>query len=136
MGLGQPDMKWKCSRLRSEPKEQTERGRVNIFAPAGIIEFTDGKSPCLLVQQEESHQHHQAADHCHRQICGSRPEGFSSFILRHPDIGSKGHHLKKYKSRIQIRRQKDRFGRPQRDQLKHIVTVSVPVMRKIFRGKQ
>ncbi len=88
-----------------------------------------------MIQQEKSHQHHQAACHCHRQISLRRPQGLLLLIMGYPYIRGKGHQLKKDKRSIQIRRQENPHGGTQSNQQKQIVPVSIPIMPKILPGK-
>ena len=89
-----------------------------------------------MVQQEKSHQHHQAAKDRHRKVSIRRPQRICLFVMRHPHIGSKGHDFKEDKRSIQIRRQEHAHRGSKRHQQKEIIPVPVPVMGKIFFGKQ
>ena len=136
MCLRQPDMQRKHTCFRPKAKQQAGSRGIHIFPSARLIQRPDLKRPRLMVQKKQTHQHHKTARHRHCQIDGRRPQRLPSLILRHPDIRSKRHRFKKYKRRVKIRRQKDRFRRPQSDQLKQIIPVSVPIMLEIFHGKQ
>ena len=89
-----------------------------------------------MIQQENTHQHRQPTDHSHCQISRGRPQRLLFLIMGNPHIGGKGHDLEKKKGGIKICRKKHPFCRSQCDKQEKVIAVSVPVMPKIFPGKQ
>ncbi len=141
MGLWQPDMKRKRACLRAEAEQKAETCRPDlcgVFAAAQrhLCKFGEKERACRVVEQENTHQHHQTAKNGHRQISCACSHGFRLFIVYHPYIGSKRHHFKEEEGGVKVCGKEDAFRRAKGQQQKQIVAILAAVVFKIFSGKQ
>ena len=136
MGFGQPDVNGERTCLGRETHKHTQGSGPEIFAGACGSQIRNIQSAHFLIQQENAHQQHHAANDSHSKIGTARPEGACLFVLGYPHIGAQGHDLKENKGGIQIAGQKNGNGGTQGYQLEQVIPVPVAVVGKVLRGDQ
>ena len=109
-----------------------QRGHVpTIFEKTGDL----GGAQAVL-EQEQAHQRHQAADDRHRQIGVGGPDRPGGLLLDDPGIGGEGHDLEEYESREQICGQEHAHGGAKGHEIKEIVAAAVMIVGKILVGQK
>ena len=127
MGGGQPDMQGEGARLGSKADENEDAGgpqdapvlQGGSRRPHGV----KVQGAQLVVEQKQSRQGGQTADHRHSQVGVSRLEGVGLLGLNDRHKGGKGHDLKENKGGKQVGGQEHAHGGPQGHEPEEIVPV-------------
>ena len=109
---------------------------VQAVGSVGADQIPEKQGSSHVVQKENTHQHHQTADHGHGQIGCRRPERLFLLVMGNPHVGSEGHHFKEDKGGKKVCGEEHPFRSAQGKQQEQIVPVCAVVTGKVFFGKK